>query len=46
MTKLSFGELISLQLFISPAKKKGTKKIAKLISSNGDVIKYLKIPGF
>ncbi len=46
MTKLSPGELISLQLVVSPVKSKGTKKIAKLISANGDVIKYLSTPTF
>lgn len=46
MTKLLPGELISLQLVVSPAKNKGTKKISKLISSNGDVIKYLNTPWF
>ncbi|MBI2599434.1 hypothetical protein HYW43_00755 [Candidatus Daviesbacteria bacterium] len=46
MTKLDPGELISLQLVLSPAKAKDTKKISKLISSNGDVIKYLKTPWF
>ena len=45
MTKLAPGELISLQIAVSPSGNKGTKKIAKLISSNGDVIKYLKTPG-
>src|SRR3989344_7751493 len=45
MTKLNPGELISLQIAVSPSGNKGTKKIAKLISSNGDVIKYLKTPG-
>ncbi|TSC90390.1 MAG: Uncharacterized protein G01um10145_62 [Microgenomates group bacterium Gr01-1014_5] len=46
MTKLAPGELISLQLVVSPANSKGAKKIAKLISANGDVIKYLKTPTF
>jgi energy-coupling factor transporter ATP-binding protein EcfA2 len=46
MTKLLPGELISLQIVVSPAKNKGTKKISKLISSNGDVVKYLKTPFF
>ncbi|MBI2314969.1 type IV secretion system DNA-binding domain-containing protein [Candidatus Daviesbacteria bacterium] len=46
MTKLTPGELISLQLVLSPAKTSGTGKIAKLISCNGDTIKYLKTPGF
>ena len=46
MTKLDPGELISLQLVLSPIKNRGTKKIAKLISANGDVVKYLKTPGF
>ena len=46
MTKLAPGELISLQIVVSPANDKRTKKIAKLISANGDVIKYLKTTGF
>lgn len=46
MTKLAPSELISLQLVVSPAKSRGTKKIAKLISANGDVIKYLRTPTF
>ncbi len=46
MTKLTPGELIALQLVVSPAGNKGTKRISKLISSNGNVIKYLKTPGF
>ena len=46
MTKLAPGELIFLQIVVSPSKNKGTKKISKLISSNGDVIKYLKTPFF
>jgi len=46
MTKLSPGELISLQLIVCPTKNKRTKKISSLISSNGDVIKYLKTPRF
>jgi len=46
MTKLSPGELISLQLVVSPTKNKKTRKISKLISSNGDVVKYLRTPGF
>jgi hypothetical protein len=45
MTKLNPGELISLQLVVSPARSQGTKKIAKLISSNGDVVKYLRTAG-
>ncbi len=45
MTKLLPGELISLQLVVSPTKNKRTKKISKLISSNGDVVKYLRTPG-
>jgi len=44
MTKLLPGELISLQLVVSPTKNKKTKKISNLISSNGDVVKYLKTP--
>lgn len=44
MTKLAPGELISLQIVVSPTGNKGTKKISKLISSNGDVVKYLKTP--
>ena len=46
MTKLSPGELISLQVVVSPSKNKGTKKIVKLISANGNVIKYLRTPFF
>ena len=46
MTKLNPGELISLQVVVSPIQNKGTKKIAKLISANGDVIKYLRTPTF
>ena len=46
MTKLDPEELISLQLIVASAKNKGTKKIAKLISNNGDAIKYLKTPTF
>lgn len=45
MTKLLPDELISLQLVVSPTKNKRTKKISSLISSNGDVIKYLNTPG-
>ncbi len=45
MTKLSHDELISLQIVVSSAGNKGTKKISKLISSNGDVVKYLRTPG-
>lgn len=45
MTKLAPNELISLQLVLTPVKNKGTKNISKLISSNGDVIKYLNTPG-
>ncbi len=45
MTKLNPSELISLQLVLTPSKTKGTKKISKLISLNGDVIKYLRTPG-
>jgi len=45
MTKLSPNELISLQLVLTPTSNKGTKRISNLISSNGDVIKYLKTPG-
>lgn len=44
MTKLAPGELISLQIVVSSSENKGTKKISKLISSNGDVVKYLKTP--
>lgn len=44
MTKLSPSELISLQLVLIPIQNKGTKNISKLISSNGDVIKYLRTP--
>lgn len=46
MTKLQPSELISLQMVLTPIKNKGTRKILNLISSNGDVIKYLKTPGF
>ncbi len=46
MTKLDQGELISLQIVLSPAKNKKTKSISKLISANGDVVKYLKTPNF
>jgi len=46
MTKLSPSELISLQIVVTPTNNKGTKKISSLISSNGNVIKYLKTPGF
>lgn len=46
MTKLLPGELISLQLVVSPAINIGTKNISKLISSNGDVIKYLNTHWF
>ncbi len=42
MTKLSPGEMISLQLVLIPAKTSVVKKISKLISSDGNVIKYLK----
>ena len=45
MTKLLPGELISLQLVVSPTKNKRTKKISSLISLNGDIIKYLNTPG-
>lgn len=45
MTKLNPGELISLQLVVTPIRNQGTKKITKLISCNGDVVKYLKTPG-
>src|SRR3989344_6647413 len=45
MTKLDSEELISLQLVVSPSGNKGTKKISKLISANGDVVKYLKTLG-
>lgn len=45
MTKLFPGELISLQVVLTPAKNKESKKIAKLISANGDVVKYLRTPG-
>ena len=45
MTKLDSEELISLQLVVSPSGNKRTKKISKLISSNGDVVKYLKTLG-
>ena len=45
MTKLAPSELISLQLVLTPIKNDRTKKISTLISSNGDVIKYLKTPG-
>ncbi|MDD2823161.1 MAG: type IV secretion system DNA-binding domain-containing protein [Candidatus Daviesbacteria bacterium] len=44
MTKLAPGELISLQIVVSPTGNKGTKKISKLISANGDVVKHLKTP--
>ena len=44
MTKLLPDELISLQLVVSPTKNKRTKRIANLISANGDVIKYLNAP--
>src|SRR3989344_4323417 len=46
MTKLNPQDLISLQMVATPIKAKGTKKISKLIASNGDVIKYLRTPGF
>jgi len=46
MTKLAPGELISLQVVLSPAKEKKTKNVSKLISANGDVVKYLKTPEF
>lgn len=46
MTKLLPDELISLQLVVSPTKNKRTKKISSLISSNGNVIKYLNTPWF
>ncbi len=46
MTKLAPGELISLQVVVSPVANKKTKKINKLVSSNGDVIKYLRTPTF
>lgn len=46
MTKLSPGELISLQIVVTPARNKETNKIARLISANGDVVKYLRTPGF
>src|SRR3989344_2937619 len=46
MTKLAPGELISLQVVVSPAKEKKTKNDSKLISANGDVVKYLKTPEF
>jgi len=44
MTKLDSNELLSLQLVVSSAKTKGIKKISKLLSFNGDVVKYLKTP--
>ncbi|MDO8619377.1 MAG: type IV secretion system DNA-binding domain-containing protein, partial [Candidatus Daviesbacteria bacterium] len=46
MTKLNPQDLISLQIVLSPTKTGSTKKISKLIASNGDVIKYLRTPGF
>lgn len=46
MTKLAPDELVSLQLVVTPTKSKRTKKIAKLISANGDVVKYLRTPTF
>lgn len=46
MTKLTSGELISLQIVVTPTKSKGTKKIAKLISANGNAIKYIRTPFF
>ncbi|OGE19181.1 hypothetical protein A3J19_01205 [Candidatus Daviesbacteria bacterium RIFCSPLOWO2_02_FULL_41_8] len=46
MTKLNPQDLISLQIVLSPSKTSNTKKISKLIASNGDVIKYLRTPGF
>ncbi len=45
MTKLNPGEMISMQIVLTPAKGKATKKISKLISLNGDVVKYLRTPG-
>lgn len=41
MTKLLPDELVSLQIVLSPAKSKETKKISKLILHNGDVVHYL-----
>src|SRR3989338_6383066 len=46
MTKLLPSELISLQVVLSPIQNKGTKKVSSLISSNWDVIKYLRTPSF
>ena len=46
MTKLAPGELISLQVVVTPAKKNDTKKIRNLLSANGNVVKYLQTPGF
>lgn len=46
MTKLSPDELISLQVVLTPSKKNDTKKIQKLLSANGNVVKYLRTPGF
>jgi len=46
MTKLAPGELISLQIVVSPAGNKKTKNISKLISAGGDVVKYLRTPFF
>ncbi len=46
MTKLNPQDLISLQIVLSPTKTSSTKNISKLIASNGNVIKYLRTPGF
>lgn len=45
MTKLAPSELISLQIVLTPSKNIETKKIHKLLSANGNVIKYLRTPG-
>lgn len=41
MTKLSPGELISLQVLVSPTRPGQTKKISKAILYNLDIVKYL-----
>ena len=41
MTKLNPQELVSLQIILTPVKSKETKKIAKFILKNGDVVHYL-----
>lgn len=46
MTKLTDNELVSFQIVATPIQGKQTKKINKLISANGNVVKYLNAPSF